>query len=209
MIAHQKKSPDGAARQDWQPEFLELLPRIERQLRFAFRQLDAEAREEAVQEGIANCLRAFKRLHEQGRGERAFASSLARFAIRQINSGRQVGCPLNVLDPLSRYAQRAKGIRVERFRQHQTESGRWVSAMVEDRRAPIPDQVAMRIDVPAWMKTLTRRARAVAKDLALGNSTSEVARKYGVSPGRISQMRRELMDSWHDFQGTAVAGPTP
>jgi RNA polymerase sigma factor (sigma-70 family) len=206
MIAHPKKSPGESVRDDWQAKFLELLPGIKRQLRFAYRRLAPEARDEAVQEGIANCLQAFQRLHEQGRGERAFASSLARFAIRQINSGRQVGCPLNVLDPMSRYAQRAKGIRVEQFKQHQTESGRWVSAIVEDRRARIPDQVAMRIDFPSWMKTLTRRDRAIAKDLALGNSTREVARKYGVSPGRISQMRRELHDSWHDFQGTSTTG---
>lgn len=205
MIAAQTNVNRNTARLGWQAKFLEWLPRIERQLRRAFRHLDAEAHDEAVQEGIANCLKAFVRLHEQGRGDQAFASSLARFAIRHIRSGRQVGCRLNVRNPLSRYAQKNKGIRVERLDQYRRDTGGWVHAVVEDRRAPIPDQVAMRIDVSEWLRTLTRRARAIAEDLAVGCSTGDVARKYRVSPGRISQMRTELFDSWNRFQGVGVA----
>ena len=39
----------------WQTTFLAWLPSIEKQLSFAFRHLDHEAREEYVQEAIANC----------------------------------------------------------------------------------------------------------------------------------------------------------
>ena len=46
--------------------------------------------------------------------------------------------------------------------------------------------------------------RQIAKDLAFGFSTSEVAKKHGVTPGRISQMRRTLEESWGGFQGDAV-----
>ncbi len=208
MIAYQKQTHGKTARRGWQSKFLELFPRIERQLRTAFRHLDPDAREEAVQEGIANCLQAFRRLCEQRRDDRAFASSLAGFAIRQVNGGRQVGCRLNIRDPLSRHAQRSKGIRVQRLEQYQNKSGEWVNAFVEDRRASIPDQVAIRIDVPAWLQTLSRRARAIAKDLAVGCLTSELAKKYRLSPGRISQMRKELRDSWFQFQGATLGAPS-
>jgi hypothetical protein len=43
--------------------------------------------------------------------------------------------------------------------------------------------------------------KQIARDLAFGFSTSEVAKKYGVTAGRISQLRRILESSWTDFQG--------
>lgn len=67
------------------------------------------------------------------------------------------------------------------------------------RRSKVPDQVAMRIDTPEWLATLSRRLRRIAKDLAVGRSTSQLARKHGLSAGRISQIRRALVESWHRF----------
>ena len=174
----------------------------------AFHELDEEALEEAVQEGIAHCYCDYIRLWERGCADRAFASSLARYAIQRIREGRQVGCRLNGCDPLSRYARRRNGIRLERL-DHCTATGEWIATMVEDRRASIPDQVALRIDVSEWFGTLTRGARAIANDLALGFSTSQVARKYRLSSLRISQMRRELCDSWECFQGAGFVAGTP
>jgi FixJ family two-component response regulator len=72
--------------------------------------------------------------------------------------------------------------------------------MVEDKRAPVADQVAAKMDIGAWFATLTRRMRQIAKDLAFGCTTSEVAEKYGVTAGRISQLRRTLEASWVAFQ---------
>ena len=34
--------------------------------------------------------------------------------------------------------------------------------------------------------------------------TQEVAKKYGVTAGRISQLRRVLEESWAEFQGEAA-----
>jgi hypothetical protein len=47
--------------------------------------------------------------------------------------------------------------------------------------------------------------RAIAKDLAFGLTTKEVAKKYGLSAGRISQLRRALADSWALYQTEKVA----
>jgi hypothetical protein len=44
----------------------------------------------------------------------------------------------------------------------------------------------------------------IAKDLAFGCSTSEVAEKHGVTAGRVSQMRRSLEESWAAFQQEAA-----
>ena len=45
----------------------------------------------------------------------------------------------------------------------------------------------------------------MARDLAYGCSTSEVAQKHGVTAGRVSQLRRELYEGWQVYQGEAVA----
>ena len=66
------------------------------------------------------------------------------------------------------------------------------------------DQVAVRMDVRAWLATLSRRTRRIAKDLVYGCSTSEVAKQHGVTAGRVSQLRRELYEGWQVFQGEAV-----
>ena len=201
MIAIGEEKRREVAESEWQAGFLAILPQIERHLACAFRRLNPEAREDAIQEGTVNCLKAYVRLCEQGRSEKAFPTTLVRYAVRHINSGRTVGCRLNVRDPLSRYAQIRKRIHVQRLDRYCRESGQWIEAIVEDRRASIPDRVALRIDVPEWLMTLSRRMRQIAIDLAVGGTTTEVAKKHELSYGRISQIRRELHFSWIQFHG--------
>ena len=164
MITIGEEKKREVAENDWQAGFLAILPQIERHLACAFRRLNPEAREDAIQEGTVSCLKAYVRLFEQGRLERAFPTALARFAVRHIKSGRTVGCRLNVRDPLSRYAQIRKRIHVQRLDRYCRESG---------------------------------------QDLAIGFTTNEAAKKQNLSPGRISQIRRELYRSWLEFHGAA------
>jgi DNA-binding NarL/FixJ family response regulator len=74
---------------------------------------------------------------------------------------------------------------------------------VEDRRSGPSEIAAARIDFGDWMGRLPHRQRRLAELLATGESTSEAAEKFRVSPGRVSQIRRELEDSWDDFQAGA------
>ena len=196
-----------SARDHDQAKFLQLLPQIQRELSYAFRRLDAEARDEAVQDGVVNCYLAYLRLIEQGRSSEVFPTALARFAVRQIRSGRKCGTRLNCRDPLSDYARQKHCHRVERLDRFDRGTAEWLEPLVEDRSASIPDQVALRIDVPAWLATLTRRLRRIAKDLAIGCATSEVAHKYRLSASRISQIRRELYVSWWRFHGDDCPDP--
>ena len=196
MIAINKESQHNAS--DWQTAFVAMLPEIKRWLRIAFCRLSIEAREDAIAEGIAHCLLAYVRLHEQGRTEVATASSLAWYSSRQVRRGRPAVGRMNSKEPLSRYAQVGSGNRFER------KNGEWIDKLAEDKRASVADQVAAKLDVRAWFATLTKRTKAIAKDLAFGCSTAEVARKYGVTAGRISQMRRTLEESWAAFQQEAA-----
>ena len=185
-------------RSEWQQSFVAMLPEIEQKLRLAFCRLSPEAREDAFAEGVVHSLLAYARLHEQGRAGVATASSLAWYSSRHVKRGRPAAGRMNGKDPLSRYAQVGNGIQVEPH-------GKWIDLLVEDKRASVVDQVAAKLDVSAWFATLTKRMKEIAKDLAFGCTTSEVAQKHGVTAGRISQMRRMLEESWEAFEGEAVA----
>ena len=63
----------------------------------------------------------------------------------------------------------------------------------------MPDTVAFRVDFADWLQSLRRRDRCIAESLSLGHTTSDVAKRFKVSAGRVSQLRRELAKSWKDF----------
>jgi hypothetical protein len=184
---------------DWQSSFVAMLPELQQRLRRAFRHLDLSACEDAIAEAIAYSLLSYARLHDRGCEGSASASTLAWYAALAVKRGRSAGNRMNGKEPLSRYAQLNNAIQVE---QHH---GNWMELMVEDKRASVPDQVAAKLDVGAWFATLSRRMKQIAQDLAYGFSTSEVAEKHGVTPGRISQLRRSLAASWSAFQQKAAA----
>jgi hypothetical protein len=178
---------------EWQDRFVEMLPEIERCLRLAFCQLASNAREDAMAESIAHCVLAYARLHEQGRADVCSPSSLAWYSSHQVKCGRPAVGRLNCKEPLSRYGRIRNDIRCDR-------EAHWIETLVLDNRASVVDQVAAKLDVRAWFATLTMRMKEIAKDLAFGGTTSEVARKHKLSVGRVSQLRRTLEHSWLAFQ---------
>jgi hypothetical protein len=188
----------------WHATFVDMLPTIVAQARFAFRQLNLEAREEAVQEVVCNACQAFARLEAMGKQAIAYPTPLARYGIVQARQGRKVGSRLSIRDVMSVYCQRRKGISVERLSGAGRSAG-WRDAVVQDtRNSPVPDIVSFRVDFAAWLSGLPRRDRRIAKALAMGDRTSEVSARFHVSAARVSQLRRELALSWHQFQGEAA-----
>lgn len=186
----------------WHAGFLAMLPAIVKQVHFAFRYRGPEARAEALQNCIANAMIAYARLYELGKVALAYPSALGRYAISQTKDFRVVGGHLAIKDVLSAYCQAKKGVVVERLDQFDEEENEWQEAVVQDTRtAPVPDIVAFRCDFTDWLASLSRRDRRIAESLAIGNRTSDVARRFKVSAGRVSQLRRELADSWLEFVG--------
>ena len=185
----------------WQERFLVLLPRIINCVMLAFRTLRPEERDEAIQESVVSAFIAYAGLVKQGREGLAFATVLAKFAIRQVRVGRQIGCTLNSSDVSSPYAQIKKRFRLARLDRFDPVEGFWKESIVEDFRTPVADQACFRVDFPAWLKTLPRRDRKIAEALADGHRTTDVARRFQISLGRVSQLRREFERSWLAFHG--------
>jgi hypothetical protein len=176
------------------------LPQIERRLNRAFCHLDPDKREEAIQCATVFCLLWFMRLHRRGRAHLATAGTLAWYAAKQTKSGRPAVGRMNSKEVMSSYGQLRRRLKGSSSHTHASVERGWIEQIVDDRRAPIPELVAARMDVAVWISTLSRRFRRIAADLARGFTTSETAVRHGLSAGRISQIRRELETSWMQFQ---------
>ena len=183
-------------------DFLKLLPAIQADVRFAFRQLTAEAHEEATQEATANAFVAYARLVDQGRAYVAAATPLARSAVSQVRAGRMVGTRFNVRDLSSAGCRQRKGVVLDRLDRWDDRKECWKEALVEDPSCTPAELAASRIDFAAWLETLPRRNREIALKLADGEGTRDVAREFGLSPARISQLRSELHAAWEAFHET-------
>ena len=191
-------------RQHNHPIFEELLPAIRQQAHVAFLSHPREEREELIAEVVANAFCAFHRLAQRGKTELAYATPLAWYAIRQVREGRRVGSKMNAHDVTSRYCQQTKEITVERLDQFDQEQDAWQEVLVEDRQATPADIAVTRIDFAVWLRRLSRQRRQIAKVLARGETTKVTAKRFGLTAGRISQMRREFQDAWREFQGEVV-----
>jgi hypothetical protein len=182
-----------------------MLPAITAHARVSFRHLAPEARQEAIQEVVCNALKAFVRLVELKKTAIAYPSVLARYAVAQVRDGRKVGSKLNVRDVSSEYAQKMKGIRLQRLDKFDEEENAWQEILVEDRHAGPAEIAACRMDFSAWLRSLPVKLRKVAKVLAAGETTRAAAKRFGVCDGRISQIRKELKSAWQRFQGEGPA----
>ena len=198
MIAPLRTTQPKTVGRDHQEQFLEMLPLIRSRASRAFRKLDSEHRDDLIQEAIAKAFCTFASLVRRGKADTAFATPLANFAIRQTIAGRRVGSRSRLCDVISPFASSARGIHVERL---DGEQGEWRAALVEDRRATPADTAAARIDVAAWFRTMSDSHRRIAQALAIGDTTSEVAKQFNLSSARVSQIRSLLKASWLTFQG--------
>jgi hypothetical protein len=120
--------------------------------------------------------------------------------VAQFRAGRRVGTPTNCRDVLSPVCRRRHAFALERLDRFDQQTCTWHEVVVADRRFTPADAAATKLDFAAWLSSLTVRNRLLAEKLATGETTSDAARLFGVSRGRVSQLRRELYDAWRVFQ---------
>lgn len=191
--------------------FEAMLPALEGEIRRQARRLPRSKREELAGEALGLAFKIYVSLERRGRHRFASAKTLAEYGFRQALQGRRVGSASCTQDVLSFHAQRHGNFSVARFGHG---SGRqtgvtWDEALVESRKAGPAELAAWRLDFGDWLASLPSRSRAIAETLATGETTKEVAQQFGVSPGRISQVRRELHEAWCQFQGESVSSSNP
>jgi hypothetical protein len=183
--------------------FLTLLPRIERHARVHFRDVHCrDRREDLTQETIALAWRWFLRLIQRDKDPRRFPSIFASLAALAVRSGRRLCGQEKAKDALSSLAQQCHGFTLSSIPDGSTLSGSvFDEALRDNTQTPPEDQVAFRIDFPAWRASRCERDRRLIDDLLLGERTQDVAQRHGLTSGRVSQLRREFCDDWQTFCG--------
>lgn len=186
-----------------QARFLTILPRIERHARIYFRQVVCPGnRADLVAESQAIAWRWFITLAQRGKDATTFASVLATFAARAAKCGRRVCGQAKAKDVMSAVAQQRHGFAVGKLPEHSTLSTNPLNeALIDNTRSPIPDQVQFRCDFPSWLHTHSRRQRRLIREMAMGERTTTLARRFKLSEGRISQLRRQFQEDWSTFCG--------
>lgn len=155
-----------------------------------FRHLGRDDRDEAVQNTLALAWKSFRSLARQGRAdEPGILKSVLWYSIRQTKAGRTVCYSGKAKEG---YAGEFLGRGRVRF------VGDTLDQFVAD-GTPVPDRVAFRLDVPAFLATLTARQRGMAADLMGGMTTTECAARHGVTPGAVSQFRTRFRDLFEAY----------
>jgi hypothetical protein len=185
-----------------------LLPRIELHGSIFFRFLRCpHRREDALQEMRALAWKWYVAAVARGKDPARFVTTLATYAARHVRSGRKLCGQEPNRDVLSPLAGRKHAFVVTKLPNCETwPANPLIDALTDNTRSPVPEQVMFRSDFRGWLNTLSDRDRRVVEDLMLGERTLDVARRHGLSPGRISQLRRAFLKRWQTFCGECQDG---
>jgi len=186
---------DKATAERLKQDFLCLLPDIERYARHVFRRCRDADRAELVSETIARTWLFFVRLSARGKDPKRVFRPLLRFCVLGVKNGRRVGGHCNHWELCHR--ARRDGLRIFSLEEMDGKSrAPWKEIVAETKAFSPAETAAARLDVEAWLGSQSTRNRSIAKLLAMGEQTSAVAKRFRVSCARISQLRRELQQSW-------------
>jgi len=202
-----------------QSRFLSILPRIKTHACVYFRHLKCSTtKADRIAETLALAWKWFVRLAQRGKDATQYPSVLATFAARAVNAGRRLCGQLKAKDVLSERAQQGHGFRVEPLPLstrtcHEELNGlggqrhldAYEERLQDNTMTPPDEQAAFRIDFPDWLTTRTERDRRIIGDMVVGEKTMHLARRFGISPARVSQLRREYHDDWRQFTGEVAA----
>lgn len=186
--------------------FMAFVPRIERRARLAFRNLHCRATlDDAIAEAVALVWCWFIRLMQRGKDPTRFILRLATYATWRGRTHRRLCGQERAKDIMSPVAQARYRFVVGLLPVGSSLSGNiYDEALRDNTQTPPAEQAAFRLDFPQWRKRRCERDRRILDDLMLGERTQDVARRYGLSEARISQLRRDLRDDWAAFCGESA-----
>ncbi len=188
-------------------DYLAVMPRVSYMARRRFYYLPREQREDAVAEAIAAGFMAYLSMKRRGRLKLIGTVGFARNAVRHVVAGRHVGSSQAGGDVMSELGRRRHGSSIQSFDAepgNSTEGGGWLHEAVADKQTSIPEQVAIRVDGGRWLASLKIRDRWMIEELAAGEMGVKVAKRFGISPARLSQLRKEWAKEWKSCVGTAA-----
>jgi hypothetical protein len=196
--------------------FLTLLPKLQTHARIQFRFIACrDQRADKISEVVALAWKWYVRLVEQGKDVHQFPTVFVRLVVKAVRSGRRLAGMEKAKDVMNRMTQQRHGFTVKslplstrRPRQsiYSTVNGQRDLDAFEERLkdnavTPPPIAAAFRIDFPEFLDTLTDRDRAMANFLAQEHSAKMTAKRFDVTPARVTQLRQRWRREWQACQG--------
>jgi len=175
-----------------------LLVKMEPQFLFFARRvlkLKADNLDDALQELRAIAFDIYRSLVR--RGKEAFYSPIMKFAIKRYHSGRRFAgtSTTDVLSDCTRMLERCEICSLSEF-----DLGNGDLPFLTDwRQMNVANTVQFKIDYQDWHQRQAPRDQQIIDDLAMGETTNDVARKCGVSASLISIKRKDFARSWKMF----------
>jgi hypothetical protein len=178
-----------------QREYADALPHIEACAHARFRRVrDPGTREDAIANVIAIAWQQWVSAIRHRKDPNEFIGSIADKAIRRVRVGRRLDRQESANDVLSPRAQRGRGFSVAPL------TDDFADDVPGDRSTPPQDQAAFREQYSILLNEMSPRKRSIVEDLAAGGETVELAAQHNVTPGRISQVRREAERAWRRIE---------
>src|SRR5262249_25472721 len=83
----------------------------------------------------------------------------------------------------------------------QAEQDAYEQRLADNTQTPVPEQANFRLSFPVFLSNLPERDRDLAEFLSLGHEAKEAAKAFGLSPGRVTQLRQRLCRRWFAMHG--------
>ena len=183
----------------------EILPILTVTVPRTVKPVDGEDSEELVQDTIATAAEMLESLEKSHK--KILQRSVAFYSIQRAKSGRRA-YQNNVADPLCpvfRTRNEAAIVPIDAPFHSDDEGscrtmGDFISSGTED-----PAETALRrIDWESFLTTLAARERQILSCIADGWRNIDIARKFKVTPARITQMKGEIASSIKEFMGADI-----
>jgi hypothetical protein len=183
-------------------KFLEMMPVITKSALLAFAGYSADKRADAVQNILCWAFLNLKNLAASGKLHDARSRPIAKFAIGRHHEGRSFGTVTSSTDVMSSYCKslgRVNTVKHSGLAENMTDSFETDTAAA-DARCPPDRTVQFRMDFhEGWLKQQTPKDKEIIRELAMGSTQSEVARKFGVTPACINQYQKRYRASWNAY----------
>lgn len=183
----------------------QILPRVVLHARIFFRAEKCPGKkEDRVAETAALAWQWYCRLMQRGKDPGQFSARFATLAALAVKNGRKVAGMEKAKDVMNGRTQQRHGFLVSGLPAVNTLTfNPFAEALRDNTQTEVPEQVAFRLDFPAWLTTRTLRDRTLIEGMGKGERTKDLADKLGMSQARVSQMRRQFREDWQRFTAPA------
>ena len=133
--------------------------------------------------------------------DRIFYTPIMKYSIGRFKEGRHF-TGSNSVDVLADATRIQGRVEVESIELYNDKKHTWNECFVTDGRINVAHEVAFKIDCETWMNTFDWKRREILEAMIDGYSNQELSQRFQVSQGRISQHRREFVESWQEFRNS-------